>query len=194
MKNLGQKLQKIIEGEIVILTDSEKRENEADLFFPASLVNYQKVNFMLQNSAGMICIPMSIELSQRLNLPPMIDQVEEHYGCNMTVSCDAKKGISTGVSAKDKAKTIQVLSNPESLESDLVRPGHVFPIIGASGGIRERGGHTEMSLEICKRLNLPLVGVIAELINSKGEVLRKEELQDFSTQHFLEIINIKELI
>jgi 3,4-dihydroxy 2-butanone 4-phosphate synthase/GTP cyclohydrolase II len=192
--NIEEKIKTVLEGKPLILLDEKSRENEGDLMFPAEIINRKIINFMMQNAGGMICVPISKKISRRLDLPPMVENNREHYGSRLTVSADAASGISTGVSAKDKEKTIKIIADPDSKPSDLVRPGHIFPIIANKRGLRGRKGHTEMSIEICRRLGFKEAAVIAELIDKDGKVLRGKALDLFAKRHSLQIVQLKELV
>ncbi|EKD48189.1 MAG: hypothetical protein ACD_65C00077G0005, partial [uncultured bacterium] len=130
-------------GRMVIVVDDEDRENEGDIIFAAEKTTPEKINFMMKECRGLICVSISQEIANKLDLKPMVERNTENTGCNFTVSIDAKKNITTGISAKDRAQTILTIINPRSKPEDLRRPGHIFPIIAKEGGVLQRAGHTE---------------------------------------------------
>src|SRR3989338_4204687 len=180
-------------GNFVIVVDDEHRENEGDLILAAEDITPKKVNFILQKARGMMCVPMSKKRLVGLKLPLMVGKNEENTKCMFTISVDAKKGITTGISASDRAKTITLLANPESNASDFVRPGHVFPLQAASNGLKERQGHTEASLELCRLAGKQPVAVICEILNGDGTMARMPQLKRFAKKHNLPLIAIHEL-
>lgn len=186
----------IKQGKMVIIKDSHDREDEGDLFIPAQYATANAINFMMLYARGLICAPLTKERAKSLQLPLMISEVKnkENTKCNFTVSIDAKDGIRSGISASDRAQTLQVLTNPKSKENSLVRPGHIFPLIAKSGRLLERQGHTEAAVELCVLAQADPVGVICEIVGDDGEMLRGEALESYAKKHQLKIITIEQII
>ena len=180
---------------MLIVTDATTRENEGDLFMPAQDITPQHVSFMIMRGRGLVCVPVTEIRAQELHLPPMVAQYknQEYTKCSFTVSVDAKHGIRSGVSAGDRAKTMQLLSSSQTVFDDLVRPGHVFPLIAKKGGLAERQGHTEAALELCRMAQKELVGVICEIIGDDGEMLGGKNLEHFAQQHHIHIVSIENI-
>ncbi len=181
-------------GHMVIVTDDEDRENEGDLIAAASRITPELVNFMATHGRGLICAPITQERASQLELPTMVPQNREAFGTAFTVSVDASRGITTGISAADRAQTIQVLTNPEARAADLVQPGHIFPLVAKPGGVLRRAGHTEAAVDLARLAGLPSAGVICEILNPDGTMARLPELAAFAKQHSLPICTIESLI
>ncbi|NDG84038.1 MAG: 3,4-dihydroxy-2-butanone-4-phosphate synthase [Proteobacteria bacterium] len=181
-------------GEMVILVDSEDRENEGDLVLAAQFATPEKVNFLIRNACGLVCLALESEQVDRLGLPPMVPANESPRKTAFTVSIEAAEGVSTGISAADRARTIQVASDPTSTRKDLVAPGHIFPLRAAPGGVLEREGHTEGSIELCKLAGLRPAAVICEIINEDGSMARKPDLEEFSRKFDIPIVTIEDLL
>lgn len=181
-------------GRMVIVTDDADRENEGDLVCAAHAATPEVVNFMARFGRGLICAPVSEGYAQRLGLNSMVQKNRDAFSTNFTVSVDAASGITTGISAPDRAKTISVLANPESREGDLVQPGHVFPLIAKNGGVLRRAGHTEAAVDLAQMAGLEPAGVICEILNDDGTMARLPELVQFAKQHDLKICTIESLI
>lgn len=181
-------------GKIVIVIDDEERENEGDLVMSGDLATPEAISFMAKYGRGLICTPVSKEIASRLNLYPMVLENTESKNTNFTISIDLKKGITTGISASDRAKTIIALTDENLQESDFARPGHIFPIIAKDGGVLIRAGHTEASIDLMKLAGLNEVGVICEIMLDSGEMARLPDLKIFAKEHNLKIITIKDLI
>lgn len=184
----------IREGRMVIVTDDEDRENEGDLLCAAEKITPEIVNFMATNGRGLICAPLSPEIAQRLDLRAMVQQNRESFSTNFTVTVDASRGISTGISAADRAQTLRVLADPGSLATDLVQPGHIFPLIAKPGGVLRRAGHTEAAVDLATLAGLRPAGVICEIMNKKGGMARLPELFIYAKKHKLKICTIASLI
>lgn len=184
----------IREGRMVIVTDDEDRENEGDLLCAAEKVTPEMVNFMAMNGRGLICAPLSPEIAQRLDLRAMVQQNRESFSTNFTVTVDAARGISTGISAADRAQTLRVLSDPGSMATDLVQPGHIFPLIAKPGGVLRRAGHTEAAVDLATLAGLRPAGVICEIMNKNGSMARLPELMVYAKKHKLKICTIAALI
>ena len=181
-------------GKMVIVTDDADRENEGDLFCAAEFATSEIVNFMARFGRGLICVPVTEERAGRLGLQTMVQRNREAFATNFTVSVDAKKGISTGISAPDRAHTIKVLMDAASTEADLVQPGHIFPLIAKPGGVLRRAGHTEAAVDLAQMAGLEPAGVICEILNDDGTMARLPELIKFAKEHALKICTIESLI
>jgi 3,4-dihydroxy 2-butanone 4-phosphate synthase / GTP cyclohydrolase II len=181
-------------GRMVIMTDDEDRENEGDLLCAAEKITPEMVNFMATNGRGLICAPLSPEIAERLELRAMVQQNRESFSTNFTVTVDAARGISTGISAADRAQTLRVLADPGSLATDLVQPGHIFPLIAKAGGVLRRAGHTEAAVDLATLAGLRPAGVICEIMNKKGGMARLPELMVYARKHKLKICTIAALI
>jgi 3,4-dihydroxy 2-butanone 4-phosphate synthase / GTP cyclohydrolase II len=181
-------------GKMVIVTDDEDRENEGDLLCAAEKITPEIVNFMATHGRGLICAPLSPEIAQRLELREMVQRNKEAFSTNFTVSVDAATGISTGISAADRSRTIQLLAEPTTKPGDLVQPGHIFPLIAKPGGVLRRAGHTEAAVDLARLSGLQPAGVICEIMNKKGEMARLPELITFAKKHKLRVCTIASLI
>lgn len=181
-------------GRFVIILDDEGRENEGDLTMPAEFVTEEAIAFMLRYTSGIICVPLSGERLDHLRIPLMVGNNQAQYGTAFTVSVDARHGITTGVSAADRARTIRVLADPSSLPSDIVMPGHMYPLRAREGGVLVRAGHTEATVDLCRLAGLTPAGVLCELMNPDGTMMRMPQLKRFADKHGLKIISISELI
>lgn len=181
-------------GKMVIVTDDADRENEGDLICAAELATAETVNFMARYGRGLICVPVTEEYAQRLGLSAMVKRNQDPFSTNFTVSVDAAHGVSTGISAQDRAHTISVLANLQSKETDLVQPGHVFPLIAKNGGVLRRAGHTEAAVDLAKMAGLEPSGVICEILNDDGTMARLPQLLEFGRLHGLKVCTIESLI
>lgn len=184
----------IRKGRMVIVTDDSDRENEGDLVMAASKVNASSVNFMAKYGRGLICAPVTEERAKALGLQRMVAHNREMYATDFTVSVDASKGISTGISASDRAISLKVLANPKSRPADLVQPGHVFPLQARLGGVLRRAGHTEASVDLARLAGLDPSAVICEILNEDGSMARLPQLRRFAKKHGLKICSIEDLI
>ncbi len=187
-------IEAIRRGEMVVVLDDEDRENEGDLVMAAELVTPEAVNFMAVKGRGLICTPVSPEIAARLEFLPMVESNSESKQCNFTVSVDLIDGTSTGISATDRARTINSISDINSSASDFSRPGHIFPLISKAGGVLRRAGHTEAAVDLAMLAGLVSAGMICEIARDDGEMMRKDELFEFAKESGLMIINIKDLI
>ena len=181
-------------GKMFILVDDEDRENEGDLIIPGSKCNSKNINFMATHGRGLICLALTKNKVEELNLPLMSSLNKARMQTAFTISIEAKKGITTGISAFDRAKTIKTAINKKSTKKDIVSPGHVFPLVARSGGVLERAGHTEASVDISKLSNLNPSAVICEVMNQDGRMARLKDLINFSKKHKLKIASIEDLI
>jgi 3,4-dihydroxy 2-butanone 4-phosphate synthase/GTP cyclohydrolase II len=186
----------IAAGKAVVVVDDEDRENEGDLIFAAEMATPELVSFMIRYSSGYICVPMTGEELDRLEIPLMVGANQERMRTAYTVTVDAREGISTGISAVDRARTMQVLADPASTAYDLTRPGHINPLRALDGGVLRRAGHTEAAVDLCRMAGLRPAGVICELVSQKDDhdMARLEELTAFAAEHDLAIISIADLI
>ena len=181
-------------GKMFILVDDKDRENEGDLVIPGSKCNSKNINFMATHGRGLICLALTRNKVEQLSLPLMSSLNKARMQTAFTISIEAKKGITTGISAFDRAKTIKIAINPKSRKKDLVSPGHVFPLVARSGGVLERAGHTEASVDISRLANLNPSAVICEVMNEDGRMARLKDLRYFSKKHKLKITSIENLI
>ena len=181
-------------GKMFILVDDKNRENEGDLVVPGSKCNSKIINFMAKHGRGLICLALSKKQIEKLKLPLMSQINKSRMQTAFTVSIEAKKGISTGISAFDRAKTIKVAINPKSNKKDIVSPGHVFPLVSRNGGVLERAGHTEASVDISKLSKLNPSSVICEVMNEDGRMARLNDLFKFSKKHKIKLASIEDLI
>src|SRR6516162_3873394 len=181
-------------GEIVAVTDDDDRENEGDLIVAASLCTTEKMAFIIRNCCGIVCVPLTGDDARRLHLSPMVAMNDAPLGTAFTVSVDVKHGLTTGISAEQRCNTARALANPNSGASDFVRPGHVFPLVAREGGVLMRSGHTEACVDLCRLAGLPPVGVLAELMNDDGTVMRGPGVMAFAERHKLQRVSIADLI
>jgi 3,4-dihydroxy 2-butanone 4-phosphate synthase/GTP cyclohydrolase II len=184
----------IAAGRMVIVVDDEDRENEGDVIIAAEKVTPEHINFMIRYCSGIICVPMESSRLEELDLPLMIAQNSESMGTAFTISVDARDGTTTGISAADRARTIEVLIDRSSRPKDLARPGHIFPLRYAEGGVLRRSGHTEASVDLARLAGLYPAGVVCEVVNEDGSMARFSDLERFASQHELLIISIADLI
>jgi 3,4-dihydroxy 2-butanone 4-phosphate synthase/GTP cyclohydrolase II len=181
-------------GKMIILVDDEDRENEGDLVMAAEFCTPENVNFMITHAKGLVCTPLDLNRAMKLSLPLMVRKNEEKMHCKFTVSVDLKEGITTGISAEDRSKTIRALADDLMVEQDFVSPGHIFPIIAEPAGLQVRQGHTESTLELMKMAHLKPVGVICEMIREDGQMMRRDDLYEFKKKHGLKLITIEEIM
>lgn len=184
----------IRDGRMVIVTDDEDRENEGDLICAAEKVTPQIINFMATHGRGLICAPLTEERARVLGLNAMVERNRDAFSTAFTVSVDAAKGITTGISASDRAKAVNVLTDPDARPSDLVHPGHIFPLVAKPGGVLRRAGHTEAAVDLARVAGLQPAGVICEVLSEDGESARLPELMLFAQKHGLKICTIEALI
>jgi 3,4-dihydroxy 2-butanone 4-phosphate synthase/GTP cyclohydrolase II len=182
------------DGGFVIVTDDVDRENEGDLFLLASAATTEKIGFMIRYTSGVICVAMTEERSRQLHLPLMVKQNQDTKRTAFTVTVDAKHEITTGISAKERANTIRALADLSSTAEDFIRPGHIFPLIAHEGGLAARRGHTEAIVEMCKLVGENQVGVISELVNEDGSMMRGENLIKFASEQNIPILSIAQLL
>lgn len=181
-------------GKPVVVVDDEDRENEGDLVLPAQVATYEWLNFIINQARGLMCVPISVEVAQRLQLDPMTARNTDHHGTAFTISVDAAEGTTTGISTGDRLKTVLDLADPTKKAEDFLRPGHMFPLIAKKGGVLERRGHTEAAVDLAKLCGFEPVGVIMEILNQDGTMARRDDLFEFCEEHDLKIITVDELI
>ena len=181
-------------GNIVVLVDDEDRENEGDLVFAAEFVSAEKINFLAKHGRGLICMPITAEHARRLGLAPMVARNRSRHGTNFTASIEAAEGISTGISAHDRALTVRVAAAPQAKAEDIVQPGHVFPLVAEPGGVLMRAGHTEACCDLARIAGLTPAAVLCEIMNDDGTMARLPDLIAFAARHGLKIGTIADLI
>ena len=181
-------------GKMVIVTDDEDRENEGDLIMAAQYVTPAAINFMAKHGRGLICVPTTTERLQQLGIERMVKENREVFRTDFQVSVDAAKGIASGISAADRARTIQIMASPTAVADDLVQPGHIFPLRAKSGGVLQRSGHTEAAVDLATLAGARPIGVICEIMNDDGTMARLPALLKFAKKHQLKIATIASLI
>lgn len=181
-------------GEIVVVTDDDDRENEGDLIVAAVHCTPEKMAFIVRHTSGIVCAPLTQVDAKRLNLSPMVADNDAPHATAFTVSIDYRHDTTTGISAEERNSTVRALANPNSGTTDFVRPGHVFPLIAREGGVLMRSGHTEAAIDLCRLARLPLVGVLSELMNEDGTVMRGPQVAKFADDHGLKRISVAQLI
>lgn len=184
----------IRDGRMVVLVDEEDRENEGDLVLAAQFAAPENVNFMARNGRGLICLTLTAARCQQLNLPPMVGDNRSHLGTNFTVSIEAAEGVTTGISAADRAKTIQAAVKDDAGPADIVQPGHIFPLMAQDGGVLVRAGHTEAGCDLASMAGVEPAAVICEILREDGEMARLPDLIEFAKEHGLKIGTIADLI
>jgi 3,4-dihydroxy 2-butanone 4-phosphate synthase/GTP cyclohydrolase II len=187
-------LAQLASGRPVLVVDDEDRENEGDIIFAAEHATRELLAFTIRYSSGVVCVSMDDERADALELPPMTAVNEDRKGTAFTVSVDAREGVSTGISAADRAHTIRMLAGAGTRAADLSRPGHVFPLRARPGGVVERPGHTEAAVDLARLAGLTPVGVLVEVVNDDGGMARLPELRLFAARHGLALISIADLI
>ncbi|WP_353662641.1 bifunctional 3,4-dihydroxy-2-butanone 4-phosphate synthase/GTP cyclohydrolase II [Hydrogenimonas sp. SS33] len=188
-----QAIEDIKHGKMVVMIDDEDRENEGDLVYAATFSTPEHVNFMATEAKGLICVAISGEIAQRLDLQPMVQKNDSQHETAFTVSVDAKEAT-TGISAFERDMTIKLLASPISTPEDFVRPGHIFPLIAKEGGVLVRTGHTEGSVDLCKLAGLAPSAVICEIMREDGQMARRDDLEVFAKKHGLHIVYISDLV
>ena len=181
-------------GEIVVVTDDDDRENEGDLIVAAVHCTPEKMAFIIRHTSGIVCAPMNGADAKRLNLAPMVAENDAPHATAFTVSIDYRHDTTTGISAEERNSTVRALANPNAGAADFVRPGHIFPLVAREGGVLMRSGHTEAAVDLCRLAGLPEIGVISELMNDDGTVMRGPQVVAFAEKHGLKQISVAELI
>jgi 3,4-dihydroxy 2-butanone 4-phosphate synthase/GTP cyclohydrolase II len=187
-------IEAIARGEIVAVTDDDDRENEGDLVMAAALCTAEKMAFIIRHCCGIVCAPLTSDEARRLRLDPMVSVNDAPLGTAFTVSVDARHGLTTGISAEQRTNTVRALANGNMGAADFVRPGHIFPLIAKDGGVLIRSGHTEAAVDLCRLAGLPAVGVICELVNDDGTVMRGRQIDAFAEAHGIRRISVADLI
>ena len=187
-------LEEIRQGRMVVIVDDEDRENEGDLIMAAELVRPGDINFMVTHARGLVCLSLTRERCRQLGLGPMVRDNNSPYHTNFTVSIEAAEGVTTGISAYDRAHTIRTAVRPDASVEDLTQPGHIFPLMAQPGGVLTRSGHTEAASDLALLAGLEPAGVLVEILNADGSMARRPELEKFAKQHGLKIGSIEELI
>ena len=184
----------IADGKMVIMVDDENRENEGDLIMAAEKVRAEDINYMATHGRGLICLTMSRERCKQLRLPLMVSETDQHHATNFTISIEAAEGITTGISAHDRAKTIQAAVAPNAKPEHLSQPGHIFPVMAQPGGVLTRAGHTEAGCDLARLAGLEPAAAIVEILNEDGTMARRPDLEKFAAKHGIRIGTIAELI
>ncbi|WP_024789108.1 bifunctional 3,4-dihydroxy-2-butanone 4-phosphate synthase/GTP cyclohydrolase II [Lebetimonas sp. JH292] len=193
IERVKKAIEEIQKGNIIIMIDDEDRENEGDLVYAGVFSTPQKVNFLASKAKGLICVSLTKEIADNLDLTPMVPQNKENFSTAFTISVDAKE-TKTGISAYERDMTIKKLSSPVSKPDDFVRPGHIFPLIAKDGGALVRTGHTEGSVDICKLAGVYPVAVICEIMKEDGTMARRGDLKEFAKQNNLSIVYISDIV
>ncbi len=191
---IEEALEALRQGEIIVVMDDEDRENEGDFIIAAEKTTPQAVNFIAKYGRGLICLAATTERLEELDIQPMVARNTASLGTNFTVSIDAATGVSTGISAADRARTIEVFVDQNSKPSDLARPGHIFPLGAHAGGVLKRAGHTEAVIDLCEAAGLYPAGLLCEIMDEDGEMARRPRLQEIAAEHDLKLITIADLI
>jgi len=187
-------LEELRAGRMVVVVDDEDRENEGDLIMAAELVRPADINFMVTHARGLVCLSLTRERCRQLGLPPMVRDNTSSHGTNFTVSIEAAEGVTTGISAYDRAHTIRTAVRPDAAPSDLSQPGHIFPLMAQPGGVLNRAGHTEAASDLALLAGFEPAGVLVEILNPDGSMARRPELEAFAREHGLKIGSIEDLI
>ena len=184
----------IADGKMVIMVDDENRENEGDLIMAAEKVRAEDINYMAMHGRGLICLTMSRERCKQLRLPLMVSETDQHHATNFTISIEAAEGITTGISAHDRAKTIQAAVAPNAKPEHLSQPGHIFPVMAQPGGVLTRAGHTEAGCDLARLAGLESAAAIVEILNDDGSMARRPDLEKFAQKHGIRVGTIADLI
>ncbi len=193
MSNLQAALDAFVLGEMIIVVDDENRENEGDLMLLAEKATAESVGFMVRHTTGILCVAINEDRARALRLPLMVEDSQDSKKTAFTISIDVRKEITSGVSGQERANTVVALANPLSVATDFIRPGHVFPLIGAAGGLSERRGHTEAGLALAKLVNAQPACLLSEIVNDDGSMARGQVLQDFADRYGLHTVSIEQL-
>jgi 3,4-dihydroxy 2-butanone 4-phosphate synthase/GTP cyclohydrolase II len=194
LATIEEAIEEYRQGRFVVIIDDELRENEGDLTLPAEHVTPEAINFMARHGRGLICVPMTGERIDELRIPMMVGRNESHFGTPFTVSVEARCGVTTGISAADRAQTVRVLIDPKTRPDDIVMPGHMFPLRARDGGTLVRAGQTEATIDLCRLAGLYPAGVLCEIMRADGTMARLPHLKRFASRHNLKIISVNELI
>jgi len=194
LSSISDIIEEIRGGRMVVLVDEEERENEGDLVLAADFVTPEAINFMARFGRGLICLTLTEERCRQLNLPPMVSSNRSPLGTNFTVSIEAAEGVTTGISAADRARTVRVAVGKHARPDDIVQPGHIFPLVAQRGGVLARAGHTEAGCDLAQLAGLTPAAVICEILNEDGSMARLPDLVGFAAEHGLKIGSIADLI
>ena len=194
LSSIAEIIDDVREGRMVVLVDEEDRENEGDLVLAADFVTPEAINFMARFGRGLICLTLTEDRCRQLNLPPMVSINRSPLGTNFTVSIEAAEGVTTGISAADRARTIRVAVGKHARPEDIVQPGHIFPLMAQKGGVLARAGHTEAGCDLAQLAGLTPAAVICEILKDDGSMARLTDLVEFATEHKLRIGSIADLI
>jgi 3,4-dihydroxy 2-butanone 4-phosphate synthase/GTP cyclohydrolase II len=192
--SIPELLEDIAAGRMVVIVDDEDRENEGDLIMAAELVRPSDINFMVTHARGLVCLALTRERCRQLALPPMVSANTSQHHTNFTVSIEAAEGVTTGISAYDRAHTIRTAVAPDARPHDLVQPGHIFPLMAQPGGVLSRAGHTEAAADLARLAGLEPAGVLVEILNADGSMARRPQLEAFAREHGLKMGSIEALI
>ena len=180
-------------GNFIIVTDDLDRENEGDLLASARFMDAKKMGFMIRHTSGVVCVAVDSTRARRLGLPPMVTRNQDSKGTAFTVTVDYREGVTTGISAEERARTVHALASESAVASDFLRPGHIFPLVASEGGLSQRRGHTEAGVALCQLTGLPTAAVLSELVNDDGSLMRGVQLREFAEKHNIPMISIAEL-
>lgn len=194
LNTIEEIIEDLRQGKMVIIMDDEDRENEGDLMMAATMVRPEDINFMARYGRGLICLTLTKERSERLRLPLMVTDTERNQSTNFTVSIEAAEGVTTGISAADRARTVQAAVAPDAGPEDLTQPGHIFPLVAQPGGVLTRAGHTEAGCDLTRLAGLEPASVIVEILNEDGTMARRDDLVKFAREHGLKIGTVADLI
>ncbi|MEM1316820.1 MAG: 3,4-dihydroxy-2-butanone-4-phosphate synthase, partial [Pseudomonadota bacterium] len=194
MERVAEAIRAFEAGEIVVVMDDDDRENEGDLIVAAVHCTPEKMGMFIRHTSGIVCAPMPVAEARRLNLAPMVAENDAPHSTAFTVSVDYKHDTTTGISAEERCSTVRGLANPNSGAGDFVRPGHIFPLVAREGGVLMRSGHTEAAVDLCRLAGLPPVGVISELVNDDGSVMRGPQIEAFAAEKGLKTVTVADLI
>ncbi|MDJ0655307.1 MAG: bifunctional 3,4-dihydroxy-2-butanone-4-phosphate synthase/GTP cyclohydrolase II [Xanthomonadales bacterium] len=194
MNTIEELVQDVADGKMVVVLDDQDRENEGDLIMAGSLVRPEDINFMARYARGLICLALTRERCQQLSLPLMVNANQTRFSTNFTVSIEAAEGVTTGISAYDRAHTIRTAVRPDAASRDLTQPGHVFPLMARPGGVLTRAGHTEAAVDLAHLAGVEPAGVLVEILNEDGSMAREQQLEAFAREHHLKIGTIADLI
>lgn len=194
LDSIEDAVRELAEGRAIVVVDDEDRENEGDLIFAADKASAELAGFMIRHTSGVICVAMEGEALDRLGLPPMTSVNEDKKQTAYAVSVDSREGVSTGISAADRAVTIRALASDKTTAGDLTRPGHVFPLRAVPGGVLRRAGHTEAGVDLCRMAGLHPAAAICEVVHDDGSMMRAEALRAFADEHGMKMISIADLI
>jgi len=193
MSNLQAALDAYKNGDLIIVTDDADRENEGDLMLRADLATTEKVAFMVRHTTGILCVAMTQDRARQLRLPLMVEENQDSKKTAFTVSVDYKVGITTGVSATERANTVRALADNSAVHSDFIRPGHVFPLVADNGGLQARGGHTEAGVALSQLVGAPALCLLSEIVTEDGSMARGQSLMDFAAKNAIPVISVEEL-